>query len=406
MTLTDVGCLIIGECMNNIVTNIFIMSSGERYCTVIDKRTGIPLFYPSLYITTNLRCKSDSISTIELHAGGIALFYRFMDEKKIDIESRISSGMFLNNAEIDGLRDYIERKVRKSKVVGYDNSQQLVSSGTKHLRLTAIARYLEWLSNLILKDAKHNGVKVDVFIRNIKARRPRVRYRNKCLGANKSLDQKQLDILFEVIRVGSDFNPFKSDVQVRNRLIILMLYHLGVRAGELLNIKISDINFSNHTISIRRRADEKSDPRKKQPLVKTLERTIPLSDVVMKEIHNYILKERRGHKLMKEEGYLFITHKSGAIRGLPLSMQAYHKIINVVRKLCPDLYNLTGHKLRHTWNYRFSKKMDEMDLINEEQQEQIRSYLMGWKMGSGTARVYNQRFIEKKAGEIAIKLQN
>jgi len=35
----------------------------------------------------------------------------------------------------------------------------------------------------------------------------------------------------------------------------------------------------------------------------------------------------------------------------------------------------------------------------------MRSYLMGWKEGSGTAAHYNKRFVKKKANEAALKLQ-
>ena len=51
--------------------------------------------------------------------------------------------------------------------------------------------------------------------------------------------------------------------------------------------------------------------------------------------------------------------------------------------------------------------MDSMDKPqSEEKQEQIRSYLMGWKQGSGTAMHYNKRFIEDKAQKAALTLQS
>jgi hypothetical protein len=67
---------------------------------------------------------------------------------------------------------------------------------------------------------------------------------------------------------------------------------------------------------------------------------------------------------------------------------------------------LTGHQLRHRWNEDFSERMDKMDEPHSpEVQEKLRSYLMGWREGSGTSATYNQRFIKKKAHEAALKLQ-
>ncbi|MCV5978774.1 tyrosine-type recombinase/integrase, partial [Escherichia coli] len=82
---------------------------------------------------------------------------------------------------------------------------------------------------------------------------------------------------------------------------------LGIRSGELLNIRISDINFSDSSLAIRRRADDKNDPRVKQPLVKTMERKLPLSSALAKELHNYITSVRRKFKNARKHEYLFVT---------------------------------------------------------------------------------------------------
>lgn len=185
-----------------------------------------------------------------------------------------------------------------------------------------------------------------------------------------------------------------------------MLYSLGIRSGELLNIRINDINFSDSSLAIRRRADDKADPRVKQPLVKTYERKLPLSRQLAKELLNYINDIRRKFTKAKKHEYLFIIHKSGPSQGGPMSTIAYHNTIATIREVVPELRNLTGHKLRHTWNYEFSKKLDEMSLpLSETEQENIRSSLMGWAQGSGTARLYNVRHTQDKAEKVALSLQ-
>lgn len=120
--------------------NTFIMSSGERFCLVLDKETGVPLFNPTLYITTQVRNQSDSISTVELVAGAISLFCNFLFDRNIDIEGRLRTGENLAIHEIDALRDYCERKVRLRKSLPYDiQKARLVNSATRHFRLTHIA---------------------------------------------------------------------------------------------------------------------------------------------------------------------------------------------------------------------------------------------------------------------------
>lgn len=53
--------------MDRIVTNTIKMDTGERFCIITDKVSKMPLYYPCLYISSELRKKNESISTIELH---------------------------------------------------------------------------------------------------------------------------------------------------------------------------------------------------------------------------------------------------------------------------------------------------------------------------------------------------
>ena len=391
--------------MDRIVTNTIKMDTGERCCLITDKVSKLPLYYPCLYISSELRKKNESISTIELHSASIALFYRFLNFKKIDIEERIRTAEFLRLQEIDALKEFITNRMKKEKVVNLDRGDR-VSSNTQYFRLTAITKYLEWLCDFFTVSYKRDHRLIEKFIAKMKSHRPKIRFRNQGSANDKNLSKNQLNILFNILKVGSEMNPFNSDVQKRNKLMISILYQLGLRAGELLNIKVTDIDTGSQTISINRRADDPNDSRIKQPLVKTLRRKLPISDELSNDIFNYIKTERRKHRTKKDNGYLFICHKKGKTFGEPLSIQAYHKIINTLKNSCPELSRMTGHKLRHTWNYEFSSKMDQMDNPpNQYEQEQMRSLLMGWKEGSGTASTYNRRFIENKAAELALNMQ-
>lgn len=390
-------------------TTSFVLDSGERYCLVIDQLNGLPLYHPNLFITTQLRNKSDSFSTMISAANNLVVFSKFLIDRGINFEERITSRIFLTVNEMDDLRDYTQLKVSSLPSNRLKNKRcidSLVSPITHYMRLTTIADYCAWYANHFIRQPDLNESRqIKRLQSQIKSRRPKKRGRNS--RQDKSLDDSQLEVLFEVIRIDSEFNPFSKDVQRRNRLIILLLYHLGLRGGELLNLRIQDIDFSKKILRVVRRADEKSDPRVFEPNAKTLERMIPLGDVLIKEIHDYITQDRRKIKNAKKNDFLFITHKSGPTVGLPITKSGYYKVINVVRSVSPDIYMLTGHKLRHTWNRKFSEKMDSLDKVpSEEKQEQMRSFLMGWKPGSKTASHYNKRYIADQAKIAAMSLQS
>lgn len=391
-----------------------VLSTGERYCILVDSITGVPLYYPNLYVTTQVRNRSMSYSMMEATLGGISVLLRYMESRNQIIEDQFQSGNYFLSHEIDAIRDFCQINFAsmnnlKSSVQIFSISELIefdckVDSQTEYTRLTTIAQYSRWLAGQLTSN-QGDELKISKMEKGFKAIRPVKRKRN-TEKYEKGLIDNQLNLIFEILRPNSELNPFDEPVRVRNRLIFLMLYNFGLRRGELLNIKIDDIKFDKNQLEVKRRADEKTDPRTNQPLVKTLSRLLHLDDVIANEIHIYIKDYRSQINNSSKHKYLFITHKSGPTEGLPLSKSGYGKVIEVVREVSPELYNLTGHQLRHSWNEKFSKQMDEMDVPpSEEEQEKLRSYLMGWREGSGTAAHYNKRFIKEKANKASLKLQ-
>ncbi len=397
----------------SVKTATFVMSDGERYSLLVDKKTGLPLYYPNLFITTQVRNKSLSLSSMNSSLAGIKMLLQFMAERGENIDARFAESRYFTDSELDGLRDFCQKRHITEPKVNVSpltkNSNELVGKNTEYTRLTVIAEYIDWLAQTFLTTNVNRQTTTDIrrMSQGLKARRPPRKRRN-VVNESKGLTVEQIEIAFEVFRPGSHDNPFADlGVQKRNRLIFLLLYHLGLRGGELLNIRIRDFDFQTNQLLIPRRADESDDPRTYQPLVKTMDRVLPIKDTLIKEVHSYILKERKAFQSVSKHDYLLITHKSGLFQGQPLSISGYKRVIKIVKEAAPDLYRFTGHQLRHTWNENFSRMMDAMDeKPSPEKQEQIRSYLMGWRDGSGTAATYNKRFIVEKAHEAALNQQD
>ncbi|WP_429198019.1 site-specific integrase [Luteibacter sp. W1I16] len=111
-------------------------------------------------------------------------------------------------------------------------------------------------------------------------------------------------------------------MRIRNALIIDLLFYLGIRGGELLSLCTTDIDWERCQIVIARRPDERTDPRQRQPLVKTLDRRIPLGDALIDRLHTYIVKHRNKVPGARRHVFLFVIHKSGATQGEPLSISS------------------------------------------------------------------------------------
>lgn len=395
------------------------MKNGERYCLLIDKVSGLPLYYPNLFLTTQVRNNSLSVASMESALTGINVLLTFCDERDIALETRFLKREFFRLYELDAIRDYCQLRLGPGRVDPLSDVRPLLRKGkakplrttglaSEYMRLTHIAKYSKWLAEVLLSTTldRRTSLEIKKMQDGLKSRRPIKKGRNQ-VSHEKGLTNEQLTVLLKIIHPGSECNPFNDPaIQVRNQLMILLLLHLGIRGGELLNIRVKDIDWSKNQIVIARRADEKSDSRIRQPLVKKLDRRLPMKDTLVKAIHRYILEYRNKVPGSRKHDYLLVTHKSGTTQGQPLSRSGYMKVINLIGSASPQITSLHGHGLRHTWNYLFSEHMDQMvDPPTPEEQEKQRSYLQGWREGSGTAATYNKRFIEAKAKDASLALQ-
>ncbi|HDX8802766.1 TPA: site-specific integrase [Klebsiella michiganensis] len=379
----------------------FLMSNGERGCLILDKETQLPVYYQNLYLTTNVRNRSATASTIEIVATNLLILSNFLKSRNINIIDRIEIKGFLSVAEVDDLIRYARQRFDKQKITNVRViKMEQVAKRTFSYRIHVFSNYLNWLCGLLHSiKGIHARYEVESFIESIRAHLPR----NKSLSVNnrkdKSLSEEQIKTLFKLLEVEGSQNPFQKEVQVRNRLIFTLLLNCGLRAGELLNLKVNDFNPRGYTLNIFRRHDCIEDRRLNQPLVKTGEREIPLSDELAMEILDYINNYRNKYTKKKKHEFLFVTHSSCKTTGEPLSVSAYEKIISTIKKSSPVLKNLSGHKLRHSWNYFYSNEIDDSNL-DISRKSGLRCYLMGWSKDSKMSENYNFKHISIKEKEV------
>ncbi|HHU6202081.1 TPA: tyrosine-type recombinase/integrase [Klebsiella pneumoniae] len=379
----------------------FLMSNGERGCLILDKETQLPVYYQNLYLTTNVRNRSATASTIEIVATNLLILSNFLKSRNMNIIDRIEIKGFLSVAEVDDLIRYARQRFDKQKITNVRVIEmEQVAKRTFSYRIHVFSSYLNWLCGLLHSiKGIHARYEVESFIESIRAHLPR----NKSLSVNnrkdKSLSEEQIKTLFKLLEVEGSQNPFQKEVQVRNRLIFTLLLNCGLRAGELLNLKVNDFNPRGYTLNIFRRHDCIEDRRLNQPLVKTGEREIPLSDELAMEILDYINNYRNKYTKKKKHDFLFVTHSSCKTTGEPLSVSAYEKIISTIKKSSPVLKNLSGHKLRHSWNYFYSNEIDDSNL-DISRKSGLRCYLMGWSKDSKMSENYNFKHISIKEKEV------
>nr|EEY4279345.1 site-specific integrase [Escherichia coli] len=381
------------------------MSSGERGCLILDKKSNLPTYYQNLFLTTDIRNRGATASTMEIVATNLLIFSNFLDGRGIDIIERVELKKYLSVAEIDDLVRYAKQRFDRQKIINIKSTNyRFIAKRTFSYRIHVFSRYLKWLCGLVHSSKGiHAKYEVDVFIESIRAHIPRNSSLNMNEISEKSLNEEEIKVLFRLLEIGGIENPFHKEVQVRNRLIFTLLLNLGLRAGELLNLKIDDFDLRDNTLSVVRRHDSKEDGRSYQPLVKTGERVIPLSDELAREIFDYISNSREKMTKRKKHNFLFVAHCTGKNAGEPLSISAYEKVISTLKRASPELYNLSGHRLRHSWNYMYSKGIEGAELEYNRRKD-LRNYLMGWSKESIMCDRYNYKYISQQEKDVVLKV--
>lgn len=409
-----------------------VFASGERFPLLVDRISGLPLFEPAIFCLTAVRAANRAAATIDQVARAISVLYLFVDAHDIDLRERMRTGRVLDLGEVEALARYcrlplemingwrdqstIETgKTTPAKVVSLEKVRLLpkaplreVDPQSAGIRMRYIRDYLAWLTCGQLMKLQQNDlckklkVNADAVTASLNARLPSGGGRSS-VGQREGMTPEAFERLLEVIDPAFPDNPWTSmHARERNALAVLWLLSIGLRRGELLGIRISDIDFRENQVLIARRADNIDDPRPKQPLVKTRDRIVPLEPALMQRTHRYITGTRRTFPGARKHDFLFVANGTGA----PMSLDALNKAFATLREKCPELPdNLTPHVLRHTWNDRFSEHMDTAR-VSEEKESKMRSYLMGWSETSGTAATYTRRHVREKAKKVSLDMQN
>jgi integrase len=410
-----------------------VFSSGERFPALIDTTTGSPDFDATHYLSSRLRTRNLAALTLHSAARSIMVGYQVLELLGVEINDRLANDRFLTLGEIDDfvnrfswtqehLRGELSQKREpqalnhKAKVCNLESvrksapkklSAPTVCDDTAATRLLYFRDFLKWkvdakLLSLSPNDVRHFSLRqeVDIVVNAINARIPRSSAKND-RDAPQGLSDIETQLLLEVVELESPLNPWKSHfVRVRNRLLVQVLLNLGPRKGEVLGLKVEDINFRTNELTIHRRADDVLDPRRVQPNAKTKSRVLPLHSELARGLHRYLKYRENTHKA-KFHPFLFVANGSGS----PMSISALDRVFQDIKESQPGKFErLSPHIPRHTWNDKFSEVMDETG-VDKGDEEKARSYSMGWEPGSGTVSVYSRRHTKKKANEASLKLQ-
>lgn len=370
---------------------------------------GVPVYWPSLFVVETMRARS--VNTQQSFLSNLLAFFKWLEIKQIDLESRLSerpSSKYLTENELMDFMNHAHWTKSTLDNLANDISMhptafRQIGAAQAESRINSIKRYLSYLYEN-LGDERSKFAQIDRMKKrlNLGVREIKPAWKKRKNITN-GLSQNQVDIILCRLHFNSADNPWpKSEaIRVRNYMIFFLLFELGIRRSELLGIKLEDINWRANQLQIIRRHNDPDDQRKVEPLVKTNERILPVPDHLMTLILLY--KENfRISKTSKKHPYLLVSHGRGD--GSPLSIKALDQIFVRIRTIIPELKGVTPHSFRHHDVYKTIQAIERSTEGKpvEERMERERRILLskyGWSDSSKMPDLYGQRYYQEEADD-------
>ena len=139
-----------------------------------------------------------------------------------------------------------------------------------------------------------------------------------------------------------EVNDFES---ARDHLIVELFYATGIRRIELVNIKLSDIDFGNRQLKVLGKRNK--------------ERYIPLIDTLINAIRDYSVY-RNQLPIIEDSDYLFLTKK-----GVKIYEMLVYRIINKYFSEASSKAKCSPHVLRHSFATHLLNKGADLNAVKE-----------------------------------------
>jgi integrase len=407
---------------------MLIFDDGERYPVLVSE-DGMPHFHVTLWVTSRLRPKGWAQSTITNKIYHVKKVLAWEESQQKDLFSQFRQGNFICLNEVEELTSFLSINISKQKTANCTQRNKIIQFGKvsieqssipsngnshRHNTITSVTEYLMFLAKLATQfnSTIESNQKIEEMSRLLKSSRPKSK---SDVGINRNLTVPEALIrdFMSIAHYENDKNPFKKEgVRFRNHLMFSILESLGIRRGEMLSLKLTNMILygPEKSIMVSRSHDDKYDNRKKQPVAKTKERRLAISDSLAEEIDFYIKKYRSKVKGSRKHPYLFVTLKPGNTQGKPLSVSTFdNTIIPTMRSVDERFSAIYTHYFRHDWNERFSMLVDKKndDAVNDKEQigpgdeAKMRKHQMGHSLEQ-SGNTYNQRHIAKRANELSL----
>jgi len=152
------------------------------------------------------------------------------------------------------------------------------------------------------------------------------------------ISETEMRFLLEKLEYSNDYEG------VRDKAVLQMFYHTGIRLSELIDLKVEDVDFSQKQVKVFGKRSK--------------ERIIPLLNEHVADLNNY-LKERQA-LFGSSKGYLFLT-----ISGNVLYPKLVYRFVNSYLSRVTSVNQKSPHVLRHAFATHMLNDGADLNAVKE-----------------------------------------
>jgi len=269
----------------------------------------------------------------------------YLNEKKT---LNLSNNTLMNYKRVlDGFYQFFARKeedeainsiyeMDRDFILEYLNSKGDIAVNTKNLYITVIKSFLSYIS-------EHNDENIDLTkrLKGLSAKNVKSESESLSDSESRALESHLLDTRYK-----------RNFLNVRNRLLVKLLYYTGIRASELLAIKLEDISL------LEEEAVYKIYIMGKGSKYRYVYIPVRLIADELEFIKEHFLEDETLHK-NNSQRYIAVTQKGRVMHRAEL----YSMLDKLYKKLYIKKRGV--HILRHTFGKRMVKKNVNLSTIKE-----------------------------------------
>lgn len=154
------------------------------------------------------------------------------------------------------------------------------------------------------------------------------------------LTETSTEQLFDVLTFPETFEG------KRDKMILEVFYHTGMRLSELIQLKISDIDYALKTIKVLGKRNK--------------ERLIPVTDVLLHDLRTYLEIRAKETILPEAENSVFISSK-----GKKMYAKMVYNVVNFYLDSVTTIDKKSPHVLRHTFATHLLNRGADINAIKE-----------------------------------------